>query len=395
MQSIKILVVDDEADLELLVRHRFRQQIRQKEYEFVFAHDGQAALDLLRNDPAIEVVLTDINMPGMDGLTLLARIRESNRFLHPVIVSAYGDLANIRTAMNRGAIDFLIKPIDFNDFEITLVKTIQHSRAGREAAQARDQLVLVQRELSIAANIQQSFLPAAAALTRPEIGLHATMLPAWSVGGDFYDFFPIDEKRLGLVVGDVSGKGVSAALYMTVSRTVLRAIALRGTAPGECLEEVNRSLCRDNRSDLFVTAYYAVLDLGTGELLSANAGHPPALRVDRQGLVTALPPPGSMPLGFFPEADYETTRTVLQPGDVFVLYTDGVTEARNREHDFFGDERLQAYLGQAAGKAAEVVVRGVVEAVQTFTEGAPQADDLTVLAGQYRENSIAAAPPVS
>lgn len=387
MQSTKILVVDDEPDIELLVRHRFRQQIRQKEYEFVFARDGQAALDLLQNDHAIEVVLTDINMPGMDGLTLLARIRESNRLLQPVIVSAYGDLPNIRTAMNRGAIDFLIKPIDFNDFEITLVKTIQQTRAAREAAQVRDKLVLFQREMSIAANIQQSFLPAAATLSRPGIALHATMLPAWSVGGDFYDFFPIDEKRIGLVVGDVSGKGVPAALFMTVSRTVLRAIALRGAEPGECLEEVNRSLCRDNRSDLFVTAYYAVLHLDTGELHSANAGHPQALRVDRQGMVTEVPPLGSMPLGFFPGADYETTRTVLQPGDHFVLFTDGVTEARNRAHDFFCDERLRAYLGQTAGKTAEEVVRGVVEEVQTFTEGAPQADDLTVLAGSYSGQS--------
>src|SRR5205085_2116136 len=161
---------------------------------FVFARDGAEALARLRDDPAVEVVLTDINMPGMDGLTLLGRIQESNRLLRPVIVSAYGDLPNIRTAMNRGASDFLTKPIDF------------------------------------------------------------------------YDFFLVDGDRLGLAIGDVSGKGMSAALFMTVSRTVLRTVALQGAPPGECLREVNRCLARDNQSSLFVTAFYAVLDLRTGEL---------------------------------------------------------------------------------------------------------------------------------
>ena len=231
MPAIKILVVDDEPDLELLVRQRFRQQIRRNEYEFIFAHDGDEAYAHIQADPSIEVILTDIKMPGMDGLTLLAKIREEHRFLQPVVVSAYGDLPNIRTAMNRGAFDFLTKPIDFNDFEITLAKTIQQTRVNREAAQVREQLAQFQKELSIAAEIQRSFMPAGAALALPGAELHATMLPARVVGGDFYDFFQIDADRLGMVVGDVSGKGMSAALLMTVARTILRTIALQGAPP--------------------------------------------------------------------------------------------------------------------------------------------------------------------
>jgi phosphoserine phosphatase RsbU/P len=383
MPTTKILVVDDEPDLELLIRQRFRQQIRQKEYEFLFARDGTDAYTLIQGDPGIEVILTDIMMPGMDGLTLLAKIRENNRFLQPVVVSAYGDLPNIRMAMNRGAFDFLTKPIDFNDFEITLAKTIRQTRANREAEQVREQLTQFQQELSIAADIQRSFMPAGSSLSLPGMSLHAAMLPARVVGGDFYDFFQVDENHLGLVVGDVSGKGMSSALLMTVSRTILRTIALQGAPPGECLTEVNRCLCRDNRSDLFVTVFYALVDLRTGELDCANAGHPPGFRVDSKGTPTALMPLDGVPLGFWETTTYETARTGLQSGDSLVLYTDGLTEGRNNHGDFFGVERLQTFLEKAAGAAPETLVQAIVKEIQAFTGNTSQTDDLTVLVGAY------------
>jgi phosphoserine phosphatase RsbU/P len=388
MGPTKILVVDDEPDLELLVRQRFRRQIKQKEYDFIFARDGFEALARIQADPGIDVILTDINMPGMDGLTLLGKIRENNHFLQPVVVSAYGDMPNIRTAMNRGAFDFLTKPIDFNDFEVTLAKTIQQTRASREAAQTREQLTQFQQELSIAANIQRSFMPPGASLSRPGIQLHATMLPAHIVGGDFYDFFQIGDNRVGFVVGDVSGKGISAALLMTVTRTVMRTIALQGSPPGECIQEVNRCYCRDNRSELFVTLFYACLDLGSGEIACANAGHPPAFRVEKQGTVTPLWPLNGVPLGFWENTTYETARTVLQPGDAVVLYSDGLTEARNRSGDFFSTESLESYLQKATGAAPEALIAGIVSRVQAFAEGTAQTDDLTVLAVTYQRQEM-------
>src|SRR5438105_1231229 len=125
--TVKILIADDEPDLELLIRQRFRKEIRDKLYEFVFARDGTEALEKLKQDPEILLVLSDINMPNMDGLTLVGKIKEENPLIQPVIVSAYGDMINIRTAMNRGAFDFLTKPIDFQDFEITLTKTMHQA----------------------------------------------------------------------------------------------------------------------------------------------------------------------------------------------------------------------------------------------------------------------------
>ncbi|GAB3945030.1 adenylate/guanylate cyclase domain-containing protein [Spirosoma harenae] len=134
--TAKILVVDDETDLELLIKQKFRRQIREKQYEFLFAHDGVEALETLSQQPDTDMVLTDINMPGMDGLTLLVKLHETNPMLKAVIVSAYGDMDNIRTAMNRGAFDFVTKPVNFEDLELTMQKTMSYVIQIRETLQA-------------------------------------------------------------------------------------------------------------------------------------------------------------------------------------------------------------------------------------------------------------------
>src|SRR5579862_5570206 len=156
----QILVVDDEPDMESLVRQKLRQQIRNKEFEFFFSRNGEEALQMLASQPGVDLVLTDINMPVMDGLTLLGRLNASpDTASKTVIVSAYGDMANIRTAMNRGAIDFLIKPIDFTDFEITIRKGLAHTARVKRALQTQNDLIALQREMNVAARIQQSILP--------------------------------------------------------------------------------------------------------------------------------------------------------------------------------------------------------------------------------------------
>src|SRR5579863_2075341 len=157
--AFKILVVDDEPDLELLIKQRFRRKIRDGGFDFEFARNGEEALAKLTSDESIDIVMSDINMPVMDGLTLLLRLREMDRLLRTVVVSAYGDMQNIRIAMNRGAYDFLTKPIDFDDFEITLQKTIQEIEGVKAGHQARQRLEVIESELNVANRIQQSMLP--------------------------------------------------------------------------------------------------------------------------------------------------------------------------------------------------------------------------------------------
>jgi sigma-B regulation protein RsbU (phosphoserine phosphatase) len=384
--AVQILIVDDEPDVELLIRQRFRRELREGIYQFHFARHGEEALVVIRANPSIEIVLTDINMPVMDGLTLLGRLHELETPPGTVIVSAYGDMANIRAAMNRGAFDFLTKPIDFHDFEVTVRKTLEQVRQLREAAADRDRLLALERDLHTAAQIQRSFLPPA---VPPEpwpaaCAIHAAMLPAREVGGDFFDYFLVETDgpaRLGLVIGDVAGKGMPAALFMAVSRTLLRAAALRGAAPGECLGEVNRLLRRDSNAPLFVTLFYASLEPQSGELLAANGGHLPPFLL-RAGRVEPLPCRG-LPVGSFPDATYETGSVQLEPDDRLLLYTDGVTEALDPLGDQFGRERLREVLRQGAQDGPERLVAEVFAAVQRFAAGAPQADDLTALALRY------------
>ena len=156
----KILVVDDEPDLEPLVQQRLRRSIRAGRYQFVFSHNGVEALERLRREPDIDLVVSDINMPQMDGLTLLEQIPKVDPNLRSIIISAYGDMKNIRTAMNRGAFDFVTKPLDFEDLQVTIDRTLSHMAEWREALAARDKLVALENELELARKMQQSILPA-------------------------------------------------------------------------------------------------------------------------------------------------------------------------------------------------------------------------------------------
>jgi sigma-B regulation protein RsbU (phosphoserine phosphatase) len=384
--TLKILVVDDEPDMELLVRQRFRKQVRDEVYSFVFARNGAEAIKQFELDPETELVLTDINMPVMDGLTLLAKLLQLNPNIQPVVVSAYGDMKNIRAAMNRGAFDFLTKPIDFEDFEITINNAMQQVRMLKEADQNRHELACVQRELSIAHSIQQSLLPHGFPpfAGSEALDVAATMQPARDVGGDFYDYFLLDSERLGVVIGDVSGKGVPAAIFMAMTRTALKAVALRGAPPGECLREVNTFLCRENHADLFVTVFYGILNFRTGEFLHSNGGHnPPCLLTSSGGQATLGTEMSGTMLGVFEGECYATCRTSLRAGDTLFLYTDGVTEAMDQEGKMFELSRLQACLQRSNTLSATDLIQGVLTAVQEFSAGAAQSDDITALTVRF------------
>ncbi len=382
----KILVVDDEPDLEVMIRQRFRKQIREDEIRFEFAQNGVQALQKLDDDPEISVILTDINMPEMDGLTLLEKVGERNNpGIKAVIISAYGDMENIRTAMNRGAFDFLTKPINFADLDVTVQKTMQQLQLLRHALKARDELVAVQRDLSTATRIQQSLLPKTFPPfpNNPEIDVYAEMLTAKEVGGDFYDFYFIDEDRLAIAVGDVSGKGIPAAIYMAVSRTLLKAIAYQLVNPGEVLRKLNTMLIAESHTATFVTIFYGVLNIRTGELQFSNGGHNLPYHLLPTGDIAQLPMADGMLLGQFPHVDFETKRLHLNKGDTLYVYTDGVSEAMDPEMNMYQEERLESYLRSTGGCALQEIVRGSITDLRKHTREAPQSDDITVLSLRY------------
>lgn len=385
LDDIKILVVDDEIDLEPLVRQKFRKQIRSGTYDFVFAFNGVEALKKIIEFPEIGIVLSDINMPEMDGLTLLTRLKElQNPALKTVIVSAYGDMENIRTAMNRGAFDFITKPVNFEDLEITINKTLEEIRLIRKSLDEHNQLVSIQEDLNIAREIQQAILPK---IFPPfpgvrQFDIYASMEAAKSVGGDFYDFFMIDEHRLGFVIGDVSGKGVPAAIFMAVSRTLIRATGIQGISAVDCINSVNKLLCLESVSSMFVTVFYGILDIRTGKVDYVNAGHNPPFIVTPSG-ITKVEMTGGIVLGVFDDFEYESKSFTLNPGDYFFLFTDGVTEAFNDKEELFSDDRLEALLKERGSISIVDVVKDTFEAVNEFSKGVPQSDDITILSLAY------------
>ena len=374
----KILVVDDEPDLEHLVRQRMRREIRSGQYSFMFAQNGVEALEVLSEEQDIDMVLSDINMPRMDGLTLLEQIPKVDPNIRSVIVSAYGDMKNIRTAMNRGAFDFITKPIDFEDMKVTIQRTLHHLELWREALESRDKLVALQNELSVANKMQQSILPTSFP-TGSGFEIFGSMKPARDVGGDFFDVLSLEDGRIGLVVADVSDKGVPAALFMMSSRTLLKGSAIGLDSPGKVLSEVNQLLQEENDAAMFVTVFYATFDPETGQLAYANGGHNTPLVVHADGSSTVIPPTGGVALGVVPGFAYDESSMTLQPGDRVVLYTDGVTEAENDQGDQFELERLCEIFTDGTPMDARATNEAVFAAVEAFAGDAPQFDDVTCL----------------
>jgi sigma-B regulation protein RsbU (phosphoserine phosphatase) len=237
---------------------------------------------------------------------------------------------------------------------------------------------LLDRELELAHDIQMGMLPRTFP-DRPEIDVAAALQPARSVGGDLYDV-EAEDGRVWLLVGDVSGKGVGAALFMAVTKTLFRAIAPGSASVAAAVGRVNLELARDNDHAMFVTAFAARLDLATGELEYVNAGHNPPYRVDTRGTVTPLGGTVQPALGVLEGHEYQASVARLSPGDLLVMYTDGVVEARNAGGDEFQSPRLASYLAGCAGSSADAVVRGLLGGVEDFAGDAPQYDDVTVLA---------------
>lgn len=378
-QPHKILVVDDEPDVQPLFMQRMRRDIRAGRYELVFAQNGVEALEMLNQDSGIEMVITDINMPKMDGLTLLEQIPSVDPNIRSIIISAYGDMKNIREAMNRGAFDFVTKPLDFEDLQVTIERTLRHLLEWREALSSRDQLVALQNELNIASQMQQSILPAQFP-RGPDFQVYASMTPARNVGGDFYDIVHLEDNRIGVAIADVSDKGVPAALYMMSSRTLLKGAAIGCESPSQVLDEVNSLLQDDSDTGMFVTLFYGIYDPATNEFTYANGGHNPPLIVHADGSSTVLAMTGGVALGVVPSIQYEQTTVALSPGDTILLYTDGITDATNEEGEFFGLERLQATFAGNPPRDSRAANDAVFEALQNFVGDAAQADDITCLA---------------
>jgi sigma-B regulation protein RsbU (phosphoserine phosphatase) len=269
--------------------------------------------------------------------------------------------------------------------EASLVERTEQLELVLDVLRSRDRAAAEQAEWDFATELQLAGLPQdfPAFPDRREIDLHAGMVTAKEVGGDLYDFFLLDRDRLAFIVADAAGKGLPAAIFITLARTLLKAAAERKPDPGACLDMVNAMLCLDNPTLMFVTAFYGVLDLATGRLAYANAGHNPPYALGPARGVELVASTGDMALGIWEEARYRTRQLLLAPGEALVCFSDGVTEAVDPAGELFGEARLEARLGDQLSAHPTEVLGTVIAEVDQFMSLAPMADDVTLLVLRY------------
>ena len=374
-----ILVVDDEVDIEPLILQRFRRAIRSGSMKLFFARDGVHALEIMDETPDIALVITDINMPRMDGLTLLERLSgRADLTAKAIIVSAYGDISNIRAGMNRGAFDFVTKPISFDDLELTIKRALDKGRMEREGREAHLRMLEMQKEFDLARRVQLGILPTPWP-TGGQEELVGFMRSAREVGGDAYDFIPIDDDHIGFAIADVAGKGIAAAMVAAITHALLRALAVDLRDPADCVGKLNRLLAANNPEVLYVTLLYCVLDRRTGVVSYANAGHPWPLKLDAAGVAEPLSGKTGIPVGIRNTAKWTTGSVALKSGERLVLFTDGLTEATNVSGALFGEDRLRDRLQALAQWTSGELIDRLIGDIDEFVGVEPQSDDMTCL----------------
>lgn len=388
----KVLVVDDEE-----LNRELLDAILSGQYDVLEACNGEEALEKVKQEPP-DIILLDVMMPGMDGYEVCRQLKgkKETEIIPVVMVTALREKEDRIQGLEAGADDFLTKPIDRAEVlarvksllrikylydELTDINQTLEQRVKEQVEELRRthaEKERLQKELEIARNIQQSFLPQSI----PQLEgfeLAATNVPAMEVGGDFYDFIPLAEGRWGLVIADVSGKGISAALFMALSRTLIRATAEENPTASKATNHANRLIFQDARSGMFVTLFYAILDLKEMSLRYVNAGHIPPLLLREDLSDTVLLKTKGVALGVSEDVDLEEAKIQLTKGDLVIFYTDGITEAINERKEQFGKDRLIEVIRRNYTLPAQDIIKKVQDEVMTFTGEQPQFDDITLM----------------
>jgi sigma-B regulation protein RsbU (phosphoserine phosphatase) len=376
-----ILVVDDTpANLRLL-----SQMLSQEGYRVRAVTSGTRALASVQVSRP-DLILLDIKMPELNGIEVCEHLKADprTRDIPIIFVSALNELEDKVQAFAAGGVDYITKPFQFAE---VLARVETHLALRQLQEQLRDANRKLQdanrrfeRELALAGRVQASFLPGELPLT-PGWQIAAALKPARQTSGDFYDVISLSNGRLGLLVADVVDKGVGAALFMALCRTLIRTYASTHPArPESVLNAVNHRILSETETDQFVTAFYGILDPATGILTYCNAGHPPPLLFGREPDKPARPLARTgMALGVVDTEAWEQATARFAPGDVLVLYSDGVTDAENRHEAAFNQERLQACVRANLERSAQEIQSALLDEIQEFVGQAIQFDDLTLM----------------
>ena len=383
-----LLVVDDNEDN----RYTLTRRLDKEGYRNLStANDGRAALDLLNARP-FDLVLLDIMMPELNGYEVLEQMKASNelRDVPVIMISALSEIDSVIRCIELGAEDYLSKPFNPTLLRARVGATLEKKRLRDEV---RASLARLEEELDAARKMQLGMLPRLFPVCTAEqpVEVFALMEAAREVGGDLYDCFYAADHLFCFLVGDVSGKGAPAAMFMARTRSLVRLaielslkIGVEPLIPGQIAEAVNHELCQNNDDRMFVTLFLGLLDTGSGMLACTNAGHPLPHLLKSSGDIELMECKPEIPLGVRSKSSYSTVTIPIGPGDAVFVVSDGVVEAMNAEGELYTLERLNADLSAAAGTSAEELVRKVADNVNAFTGTAPKADDVTALAMRWR-----------
>ncbi|MGA2598798.1 MAG: SpoIIE family protein phosphatase [Bryobacteraceae bacterium] len=364
---MRVLVGDDQQD----VLEALRLLLKGAGHRAVTVDSPNALLAAARGKD-FDLILMDLNYArdttsGQEGLDLLASLQAQHNAAPIVVMTAWGSIDLAVEAMRRGAADFVQKPWDNARLLATLDKQVEQVRRSRT-------------EMEIARNVQQKLFPRRSVAYR-DIEYAGRCAPARDVSGDYYDFLDLGSGRMGIVLADVSGKGVPAALLMANLQACFRTQTENGPRePTVLLRSINHLFYESTSPENFATLFFGDYDCETHRLKYVNCGHLPPFVMRAQGGIDRLEPTATV-LGAFPQWVCGDGETELTPGDWLFLYTDGVTEAESASGDDFGDARLEAVLKSARGDKPEGMIDKVIGAVQSFSHGA-QEDDITVVALQ-------------
>jgi sigma-B regulation protein RsbU (phosphoserine phosphatase) len=389
----RVLIVDDTPENIFVLMEALKD-----DYTIVAAKNGEKALEVAQREPRPDLILLDVMMPGMDGYEVAGRLSriEQTKGIPIIFVTAMSEAGDEARGLALGAVDYITKPVnptlvkarvknqmELKSYRDDLEETI--AVRTRELLEATAEKEKLESELRVARALQMTMVPAGrAAGEGGEWEVAATITPAKAVGGDLYDYFPLDDGRLCFLMGDVSDKGIPAALFMVKTGTLLRTEAVRPGTPEEILVRVNRELCRDNDRCMFTTLVLGILDLETGDTTVTSAGHTFPVLVSPKKSTEFLLLPGSTALGLDLGARFAPARVTMAPGDSIVFYTDGITEAFNADWKAFGEMRLLDSASRHKRLEPAGIVAALLEDVAAFVGEAPQSDDIAVLALRYR-----------
>jgi sigma-B regulation protein RsbU (phosphoserine phosphatase) len=351
------------------------------------ATSGPMALKIAEKQTP-DLILLDIMMPDMNGYEVCRRLKENEatKDVPVIFLTAMDQTTDEEHGFELGAADYITKPVNPPILEAR-VKTHLALKSAMDDLQDAYALIKVQKdrmqdELNVGHNIQMSMLPQndAPFPERHEFELRAMLIPAREVGGDFYDYFFVNDDEICLIVGDVSGKGVPAALFMAVTKTMLKTSAMGDPSPASILTRVNDELSADNPASMFVTVFLAVVNVRTGDIRYSNAGHNPPYLLQQNGALTCLDQRHGPILGAADGIAFKESSAEIRNGEAIYVFTDGVTEAMDKSGQLYSEARLEEVLTQSDNALVSDLIQHSLDDVSAYASGAEQSDDITVLA---------------